>query len=607
MLLVSATLLLAGATSVYAKEQPRYKFQPPQPDEILHTLKANHPRLLISPERVKEIKLLISEDKIAACIHASVLAKAERALKEKPAHYELRDGRRLLYVSREVLERVDSLAYAFLMTGRQEYVQRVWAEVEAVSKFKDWNPAHFLDVAEMTHAFAIAYDWLWDEWTPEQRLVIRNAIVKMGLSPAMAVYVRDHGWHKNSNNWNQVCNGGIGMGALAIAGEEPELAGKILSFVLASIPLPMRAYAPDGAGMEGVGYWEFGSRYNILLLASLESALGRDFGLSRIEGFRQSGDYQIYLSGTDKRGFDFSDSSLRTVSTAQHFWMGKHYNIPRYKWFRYNVLQQNGGGDIYDLLWFDNSVRIATNIDMPLDRHFRRAECASMRDTWNNGHGFIVALQGGANRGSHRHLDLGSFILEMDGVRWIIDSGKDGATYQRHKSKASRWDFYRTRAEGHNTLVFNPDGELDQSLGAVTRFNAFTSKPDRATTEINLTSAYKKDASKVMRSFELLRDKAFTVTDHIICPKPAALWSYFHTNAEVTLSDDKRSGTLRQGDKTLRVKLLSPARALLTVMPAAPGPKSPKPTQQASNKGRCKLAVHLEAVRDTVITVRFER
>ena len=68
-----------------------------------------------------------------------------------------------------------------------------------------------------------------------------------------------------------------------------------------------------------------------------------------------------------------------------------------------------------------------------------------MRDSWDNGKGFSVALKGGSSTRVHSHMDLGSFILEYDGVRWVTDFGKDAQTYQRHTNKAGRWDFYRTR------------------------------------------------------------------------------------------------------------------------------------------------------------------
>ena len=32
-----------------------------------------------------------------------------------------------------------------------------------VSSFTDWYPKHFLDVAEMTTALALSYDWLYHD------------------------------------------------------------------------------------------------------------------------------------------------------------------------------------------------------------------------------------------------------------------------------------------------------------------------------------------------------------------------------------------------------------------------------------------------------------
>ena len=47
-------------------------------------------------------------------------------------------------------------------------------ELRAAAAFPDWNPSHFLDTAEMTHAFAIGYDWLYEGLGPEARGVQRR-------------------------------------------------------------------------------------------------------------------------------------------------------------------------------------------------------------------------------------------------------------------------------------------------------------------------------------------------------------------------------------------------------------------------------------------------
>ena len=583
-------------------------YKPPSAAAILETLKKEHPRLLLTPKAVQDIKALVKRDKMAARIFASIQRSADQTLKEEPSTYELPDGRRLLRISRRVLTRVQELAFVYHMTGNKQYVDRAWVELEAASKFKDWNPAHFLDTAEMTHAFAVGYDGLWHEWSAEQRERLRTAIIEKGIHPAMDKFRGGTAWWNTSNNnWNQVCNGGIGMGALAIADHEPELAGRVLEKVMAGLPNSMRAYAPDGAGEEGVTYWSYAVRYGVPFLASLENSLETDFGLNQVEAYDKSGDYHIYMSGHKRWPFDFGDCSLRQSSVPEHFWMARKYNIPRYAWYRYAALADGQNGDIHDLLWFDDSARNFDLKAMPLDKHFRGFECVSMRDTWRDGEGFAIAIQGGKNKGFHRHLDLGSFILEADGIRWIIDSGKERQAYQRHKNKAGRYDFYRLRAEGHNTLVINPDGSLDQDMEGDAPFVSFKSQPEQAKAVQDLTSAYAQRARKITRTFTLLRGKRFTVVDEISCKDPSQVWSFFHTAADVRLDPDARSATLESEGKELRVELASPANARFEVMPARPAAKSPNPSVQESNEGRRKLTVHLDHVESTRIEVLFER
>jgi hypothetical protein len=580
-------------------------FHPPDADSVLRSLRPRHPRLMLDAGALENIRKSIAVDPVAARIHHDVLTAAAKTLKEKPPVHELRDGRRLLNVSGEVLQRVTTLAYAFHMTGRKDYVERAWLELHAAAGFKDWNPAHFLDTAVMTCALAIGYDWLWDQWTPEQRTELREAVVQLGLEPAMKVYSAKNGWHRVDYNWNQVCNGGIAIGALAVMEDEPEIASKIVSHALASIPRAMGDYAPDGAGKEGAGYWAFGSQYNVMLLASLGSALGTDFGLGWIDGFKQSGDYQIYMSGAGRMSFDFGDCRHYALSTPQHFWMARRYGIARYSWFRHEALREGGGGGVWDLLWFDPEGRDAAFSKLYPDRYFRGAECAAMRDSWVDTSGFAVALQGGSNDWTHRHYDLGSFILEAGGVRWIIDSGKEGETYQRHVNHMKREDYYRVRAEGHNTLVIDPDESPGQAPDAMAAFKSFDSNPMSAKAVLDLGSAYKEHASHSIRTFELFRGRSFVVTDEITCLKPSDIHSSFHTEAEVELSPDKRKATLRQAGKSLVMDLVSPAGAVFEVLPALPGNASPKPAKQAANKGRSKLMVTLKDTGSAMIKVMF--
>ena len=274
------------------------------------------------------------------------------------AVYEKRDGKRLLPVSRLVLDRIRALAMVARIEDDPRYTQRAWKELEAAAAFPDWNPAHFLDTAEMTHAFALGYDWLYDRWTEDQRRLLREAIVSKGLREGLKAYESQEGWTRGKYNWNQVCNGGLASGALAVADIEPRLAARIVREAVCGVPYAMEHYAPDGAGTEGVIYWDYGSRYNIILMSSLETALGTDFGLSAIDGFGKSGYYPMYMSGASRIPFNFGDCGLFPVSEPQHFWLARKYNEPAFSWFRLGGIE---GPDSHvgplDLLWFDDRGR----------------------------------------------------------------------------------------------------------------------------------------------------------------------------------------------------------------------------------------------------------
>ena len=244
--LVAVTLLGPAATT---KAQTNVAIPPPE--AILKTLRSQHPRLLATAHDFEQLKTRVASDPQLESWHRQLRSAADKIMNEAPSKYEIPDGLRLLGTSRRVLHRVQTLGLMYQLERDRRYVERAWKEIEAAAGFPDWNPRHFLDTAEMTHAFAIGYDWFYDAWTPARRDVIRTAIVEKGLKRALNVY---HGnprpssaWNRVHHNWNQVCNGGIGIGALAIADEEPALAGELLSDGLKSIQLAMTGFAPDGA------------------------------------------------------------------------------------------------------------------------------------------------------------------------------------------------------------------------------------------------------------------------------------------------------------------------------------------------------------------------
>ena len=223
----------------------------PKRSEVLKGLRPEHPRIFARADDFKALAERCRTEPRLGRWRMTLFSDAEKLLTRPPVEYEIPDGKRLLAVSRAAKERLLLLGMAYQLSGEQRFADRAWRELETVIGFQDWNPSHFLDTAEMTFAVAIGYDWLYDRWSPEQRQALRAAIVRLGFEPGLRVYRKDQGWSKAIHNWNQVCNGGLGVGALAIGEDEPEVASEILHGALRSLPRAMKEFAPDGGWGEG--------------------------------------------------------------------------------------------------------------------------------------------------------------------------------------------------------------------------------------------------------------------------------------------------------------------------------------------------------------------
>lgn len=128
-----------------------------------------HPRLLLFDSDIQQIKSNIEKNELWRKIDDVIQSEA-RKLFEVDALKRVQKGRRILEVSREALRRIFYLSYSYRMTSDERFKARAEKEMLAIAGFEDWNPSHFLDVAEMTLAMAIGYDWLYRDCRSLQRV-----------------------------------------------------------------------------------------------------------------------------------------------------------------------------------------------------------------------------------------------------------------------------------------------------------------------------------------------------------------------------------------------------------------------------------------------------
>lgn len=552
-----------------------------QTADPLKTLRKQHPRLIALDADLQRVRELIRRAPQARSIYQALQEEAERIQSAAPVQHIL-IGPRLLAQSRRCLDRVYTLALLYRLDGKPEHLERALKELRAAADFPDWNPSHFLDTAEMTHAFAIGYDWLYPALTEEQRSWIRQAILDKGIRQALPLYEQQRGWVVNRFNWNQVCNGGIGLGALAIADEEPELCRRVLNWALESLPRAMASYAPDGGWPEGPGYWHYATRYNVYFLAGLETALGTDFSLSTLPGFAQAGRFRVYFCGSAEKTFNYADAGDAIGGAAEMFWLARKFNEPVYAWHQQRRLEiPSARPDALDLVWYQEQARSPQQAGWPLDALFRGVEVAFFRSSWEDPDAIFVGVKAGDLKVGHSQLDLGTFVLDAGRQRWALDLGADDYNMPGYFGK-ERWTYYRMRTESHNTVLID---NQNQDPKAEARIVAHRFTPEFAMVRMDLSKAYPGKLTRQERGVALVARRHLVVQDEIQAPQPVeALWGMV-TDAEVKL--EGATAELRKPGWRLSARVLRPADAVFDLVSTTP------PPPQNPNRGTRKLVVRL--------------
>ena len=539
-----------------------------------------HPRLLLLKGEEDAIKRTIDGDKTWDKLHQAILAECDVMLTAAPLE-RIQIGRRLLDKSREALRRVFYLSYAWRMTKQEKYRQRAETELLTVSAFSDWNPSHFLDVAEMTMAVSIGYDWLYNDLSEQSRAIIKAAILKKGIEPSMDP--KNNGWLKNTNNWNQVCNAGITYGAIALYEDQPEQSKALINRALASIVLPMGDYKPDGAYPEGYSYWGYGTSFNVLFISALEKLFGRDFGLSRQPGFLKTAGYLENMTGPSGNAYNYSDSGLGGELQPAMFWFAQKLNDPSLLWVeRSRLLSTTAKPPIKDrilpasMVW-GNGLKMSQLAEPKATMWVGEGKTpvALMRTSWSDPSAIYVGVKGGSPSTSHAHMDVGSFVMEADGVRWAMDFGMQeyesleskGVDLWNMRQNSQRWQVMRYNNLVHNTLTVNNELQRVDGKAPLTAHSG-TSLFMNAT--FDLTSVYNGLVVKANRGVAIVNKACVVVRDEVeTLPTETTIRWTMLSGASVKLTGTNQAELTKDG-KILTLQVMEPATVVMKTWPTDP-------------------------------------
>ncbi|MDR1860060.1 MAG: heparinase II/III family protein [Bacteroidales bacterium] len=537
-----------------------------------------HPRLLLLKGEEQKIRDNIAADPVWAKVHQAIISESDRII-QAPVLTRIQVGKRLLSVAREALRRLFFLSYSYRMTTNSVYLVRAEKEMLAIASFSDWNPSHFLDVAEMTMGMAIGYDWLFDTLPDSSRRIISEAILKKGLNPAMNPAFT---WYLTAtHNWNQVCNAGITYGALAIHNEVSELANYLIDRGIESIKLPMKDYEPDGAYPEGYGYWDYGTTFNVLFISAIEKIFGTDFGLADSSAFLKTAGFKQNMLGATHLCYNFCDSGLGGGLSPAMFWFAARLETPALLWnekyFLENRKIPTGERILPALMLWGSNMKIG-DVEPPQELLWTghgTTPVALMRTSWTAPDAIYVGFKGGTASSNHAHMDAGSFIMEADGIRWACDFGMQdynslesrGVDLWNRAQNSQRWEVFRYNNMVHNTLTV--DNRL-QNVAGHADIVASSETPDFINAKIDLSAIYKGQLAGAMRGIAIINGQYVTVRDEFrtLDRQTVIRWTML-TTATAKLKG-KNTIELTKGGKKLRIEITAPVKIAMKTWDTTP-------------------------------------
>lgn len=561
-------------------------------------LRKSQPRLVLNSKIKNNLKTKLKTDDVVKNMYKAIKLNAE-GIYAKPLLERVVVGRRLLSTSREMLWRVNMLGMVYEMENDEKALNRLNDEVLAVCNFSDWNPTHFLDVAEMSMAVAFALDWTEGKLPKSTIELAKNALIEKGITPSWPENGKEPGWAFGHNNWNQVCNGGMIAASIAIAEKDPELAAKTISRALEGMVQALKQYSPDGVYPEGSTYWGYGTSFSVVTSAFLESSFGTDFGIADYPAFKESAVFRYLMNAPSGWYYNFADCGdkrgaagdvilawFATKTGNAEFFERERFLMPAEEMGK---LSRLGGAALVWLSQYEEK----SDVKMPLAwKGDGSNPIVVFKGDEDDAHDYYFGGKGGRATTSHGNMDAGSFIFELNGVRWVVDPGnqayheleKTGFNLWGSCQDCQRWTLLTKNNFGHSTITVND--ELFINDGSATLIDFQGGEKPKAT--FDLTAVYGENLKSAKRSF--LKDSPVSVVieDQLeIAEKTNLITWQLLTTADVEITPT--GALLKQDGKELKIENQSHPKLTFSVISLDPAPM--ELDRQIENLKRLELRI----------------
>lgn len=580
-----------------------------------------HPRLLLDKDDFDYLRSARENDADYKKISDRMISTAKGYAKRAVLTYKYDDAMRTLSTANEMMARFLTWGYAYNITGDKFYADRAYTEIIAASKFPDINTSHIIDAGTYVMAFAIAYDWFYEAFTPTQRENARALCMDKGLKVlAGGIYGGITSTSSGSNmfgsfrwgtNYNSIVVGGTLNAAVALLDTDEDYCLDIIKNCLRGYEYSLAELMPNGGWNESPSYWNYAMEFSNFGFATLDTAFGTDYGMTDAMGVSDSLRFAMANYGADGL-YNYHDSGASKNNSSDGFmYMSKKFGIKEA--FDMRIYDITDGGtvpSILDAIYYDSRVFGTSSDKIPPVNYIEGAELFTVRDTYKRSDSkFYFGTHFGTTSGYHQHYDCGSFVLDIDGTRFAEDLGPENYNLQNELGYTDT-DLYRKRAEGHNVFVFNPSKYVktaEQLKGKFVPVATHGYDDSSAYVTADLSDVYA-DVGDMNIGYHVDRvAQSVTMNSEFVPIEDGTeVYWFMHTKADIETAGN--TAVLTRLGKKIKLEFeTNAADAQIMSMDAVPLPTSPQVPEQNENRGYSKVAIKLTASGRTNLTVKISK
>jgi hypothetical protein len=431
----------------------------------------------------------------------------------------------------ECLENKGRFIPAFEEIVRVLCSERTWvmpAHDRNLTNFKGTSTDIDLGSSALGWSLATADYLLADKISPKTRRQIRDNLNRRIFEPYQDM-VRGkrnkNWWMTGTNNWNAVCLANVTGSALAVIDSPRQRAFFIAAAEHYSKHF-LEGFTNDGYCSEGLGYWNYGFGYYVMLSEAIYQATNGKVDLLQNNKAKQAATFGAKIEIINGVYPAFADCSIRAQPSSKlMYFVSRRLGFALRSWEQIDPV--SAGGSLYQSMMYSfpnsasrTSLSQGPSQDPGIRSWFDEAGVLISRPGPNSSSTLAVALKGGHNQEHHNHNDVGSFVVVLEDKPLLLDPG--GEVYTARTFSGRRYESNVLNSFGHPVPIVA--GKLQQTgrqaRGRVLS-QTFTDSTD--TLVLDISSAYDvPELKKLERKFVYSRigKGSLRVTDEVVFSRP---------------------------------------------------------------------------------------